>query len=129
MDFEIGIYSVVSVVFEIGIYNKHIMRGGGVLSGRIEPIRDTIKTVFKNFGDKRHRAKEEDPWHWLKNTLTKKELGHIKCNYFRKGTLGIGVDSSSWLYYFNLKKVELLSRLSKQSKKIKDIHLYLGESE
>ena len=64
---------------------------------------------------------------WLKKALTKKELGHIKVKYFHKGTLGLSVDSSAWLYILSLKKEELLLSLKKESKEIKNISLRIGE--
>lgn len=64
---------------------------------------------------------------FLKKTLTKKELNHVKFSYFRRGVLGIIVDSSSWLYYLNLHKQRLLTRLCKKFDKIKDIRFVLGE--
>ena len=71
------------------------------------------------------RLKIED---LLKKTLTEKELGHIKFNYFKRGILNITVDSSSWLYQLSLSKDDLLARLRKKLKEIKDIRLRLGET-
>ncbi len=63
----------------------------------------------------------------LKKILTKKEIGHIKFNYFKKGILNIIVDSSSWLYQLSLEKDGLLAKLRKNLKNIKDIRFRLGE--
>ena len=67
------------------------------------------------------------PEEWLKKTLTKKELGHIKVKYFSKGVLGLSVDSSAWLYILSLKKEELLNKLKKESPELKNINLRIGE--
>jgi len=58
--------------------------------------------------------------------LTKKELGHIKVNYFRRGILGVNVDSSAWLYYLSLKKDTLLAHLQTKSRAVKEIRFYVG---
>lgn len=94
----------------------------------MELIKDTVQSVFENLTRRKGSAGGDNPEAWVKKTLTKRELRHIKCNYFKKGVLGIGVDSSSWLYYFNLKKEVLLKQLTKQSGQIKGIHFYLGEA-
>ena len=67
------------------------------------------------------------PEQWLKKTLTKKELGHIKVKYFSKGVLGLSVDSSAWLYVLSLKKEELLNNLKKENPGLKNINLRIGE--
>lgn len=67
---------------------------------------------------------DKNPQVWLKNILTKRELGHIKFKYFKKGILGVNVDSSSWIYKLNLRKQELLSGSCKE---VKEIRFYLGE--
>ncbi len=92
----------------------------------MELIKDTIKAVFAKIGQK-HPLGDEDPFGWLKKTLTKRELRHIKIDYFRGGILGISVDSSSWLYYFNLNKKTLLDKILKHTDRLKEIHFYLGE--
>lgn len=71
---------------------------------------------------------DDDPEFLLKKYLTKKELRHIKFRSLRKGTLRLDVDSSSWLYYFNLRKEAFLADLRKQSSCIKDVRLYIGET-
>jgi len=77
---------------------------------------------------KKHGLSENDnPEVLLKKALTKKELRHIKFHYFRKGMLGIKVDSSVWLYSMNLKKEKLISKLNSASTLgVKDIRFVLG---
>lgn len=62
----------------------------------------------------------------LKKSLTKKEIRHIKFNYFKRGTLSISVDSSGWLYQLSLKKEDLLAGLRRDLKDIKNIRFRLG---
>jgi len=94
----------------------------------VEAIKDTIINVIKELSLKKHGLSENDnPEVLLKKALTKKELRHIKFHYFRKGMLGIKVDSSVWLYSMNLKKEKLISKLNSASTLgVKDIRFVLG---
>ena len=92
----------------------------------MERIKDTILEVMQALDKKRMPGQANNPDEWLKKTLTKKELGHIKVKYFRKGILGLNIDSSTWLYYFNLHKEDLLRKLQQQSSEIKEIRLRIG---
>ena len=93
----------------------------------MEAIKDTVASVIGNLVHKKTSASGEEPHTWLKKVLTKKELGHIKFNYFKNGVLNVNVDSSSWLYSLSLKKETLREKLQKQSEKIKDIRFRIGE--
>ena len=93
----------------------------------MEAIKDTLQTVFQDLTLKKKVGDKEIPDGWLKKALTKKELEHIKFNYFKKGILGLSVDCSSWHYKFNLDKEKLLAKLKKYSKDLKDIHYRIGE--
>lgn len=64
---------------------------------------------------------------FLKKHLTKRELSHIKINYFKKGILNINVDSSIWIYQLSLKKNALLIELRNDIAEIKDINFRLGK--
>jgi hypothetical protein len=74
------------------------------------------------------QKKSRDPQGCLKKALTKRDLAHIKIQYFRGGVLGLGVDSSVWLYKFNLEKEKILESLRENLFTLKDIHFRLGES-
>jgi hypothetical protein len=93
----------------------------------MELIKDTISVVIKALELKRLGVNGEGPEEWLKKVLTKKELRHIKFNYFKKGVIGLNVDSSSWLYNFTLQKDVLLAKLNRQSSAVKGIRFSLGE--
>ncbi|MCX5696598.1 MAG: DciA family protein [Candidatus Omnitrophica bacterium] len=93
----------------------------------MEEIKDTISELMRQWQAKESRLKHENPQEWLKKILTKKELKHIKIDYFHQGVLGLSVDSSVWLYTLGIKKVELLEKLKNEAPKIKDIHLRIGE--
>jgi len=93
----------------------------------MEAIKDTVLKVFQQISSQKTKAGGEDPSDWLKKVLTKKELGHIKFNYFKKGILGVNVDSSSRLYSLSLQKEGLLSKLKKEHNSVKEIRFHIGE--
>jgi len=93
----------------------------------MEAIKDTVANVLKKLSAKKSDTQDDNPEEWLKKVLTKKELEHIKFKYFKKGLLGVSVDSSSWLYMLSLKKEGLLKGLRKCSGNIKDIHFSIGD--
>lgn len=92
----------------------------------VEAIKETLETVIKALEAKKQATLKDSPEVWLKKILTKKEFGHIKVNYFNRGVLSVNVDSSSWLYILGLRKQDLLQKLRKQKKEIKDLRLCLG---
>lgn len=90
---------------------------------------DTLKEVIKEVmqGLKTHQPAQENLEGALKKSLSRRNLGHVKFRYFRRGILGIAVDSSAWLYQLNLEKEKLLAKLRKKSPQIKDVRFYIGE--
>ncbi len=92
----------------------------------MERIKDTINSVLQGLMDKKAPC-GVIPEEVVKKILTKKEYGHIKFNYFKKGVLGLSVDSSSWLYSLNLKKEGLLQKLKTDMPDIKNIRFFIGE--
>ena len=93
----------------------------------MEQLKDVIADVICNLTAKKTGDKEGDPQEWLKKTLTKKEMGHIKFHYFRKGILGVRVDSSAWMYSLSLKKEKLLMKIRACNPGIKAIHFSVGD--
>ena len=95
---------------------------------KVENIRDTLKNVMQRLEEKKKRVSSEDFAPFLKKTLTKKELKHIKIHYFKAGVLHLLVDSSAWLYHFSVKKDTLVTQLREVAKTIQDIRFHLGET-
>lgn len=93
----------------------------------MEIIKDVIEDVIRNLSAKKLGDKNTDPQEWLKKALTKKELGHIKFHYLRKGVLGLRVDSSAWMYSLSLKKERILIKIKECSPTINEIRLSLGD--
>ncbi|MCK9572240.1 MAG: DUF721 domain-containing protein [Candidatus Omnitrophica bacterium] len=93
----------------------------------MELIKETLKIVMQGIAGEKTLFPPGSCEECLKKALTKRELGHIRINYFRKGILGLYVDSSSWLYALNLKKEAILEKLQQENSAIKKINLRLGE--
>jgi len=93
----------------------------------MEQIKDTIRQLVQAWETSKERFPAQDPEQWLKKILTKKELKHIKINYFRKGVLGVNVDSSPWFYALSVRKAEVLGKLRQHCDSVKDIHFRVGE--
>ncbi|MDI6759126.1 MAG: DciA family protein [Candidatus Omnitrophota bacterium] len=92
----------------------------------MEPIKGVIQSVINNLTIKKAGGTEVNPWALLEKALTKKDLRHIKFNYFKKGILSVSVDSSSWLYDLSLRKENLLQEINKESSLVKDIRFHIG---
>lgn len=92
----------------------------------MEAIKETINLVMQELAQKK-KFSGGNTEELLKKVLTKKELAHIKCNYFKKGVLGVAVDSSALYYKLNLKKNQLLEALNAGSVRVKDINFRMGE--
>ena len=97
----------------------------------METIKNTVRAVMQSWETKIKPGSPspEPPESLLKKLLTKKEFGHIKFRYLRKGIMGITTDSSPWLYYFSLHEDKLLEQLHKSGYSLKDIRFYVGEIE
>ncbi|MCU0651365.1 MAG: DUF721 domain-containing protein [Candidatus Omnitrophica bacterium] len=93
----------------------------------MEPIKNTIQQVFEGWQGKNKPVSSDEPGAWLKKTLAKKALSHVKLYNFRKGILSIKVDSSTWLYYLSVQKQDLLKKMQRESEAIKDIRFSLGD--
>jgi hypothetical protein len=93
----------------------------------MERLRDTITSVIRELTAKKITDNKLSPEEWLKKTLTRKELGHIKFHYFRKGVMGLRVDSAVWKYSFSLKKTELLNKLKKCDPAVKELRFSVGD--
>ncbi len=91
----------------------------------MELIKDTVSSLLKKLQEKGGPGKPH-PEDVLKNILTKRELGHIKVKYFKAGVLYLSIDSSGWLFNFNLKKQQLQEKLQAKLPEIKEVRLRLG---
>jgi hypothetical protein len=90
-------------------------------------IKEVVRNIMEDLVKHKAHSRSSNPQAWLQKVLTKRELAHTRFHYFRRGALGLWVDSSSWLYSLTLKKEKLLAKLSAISSTIKDIHFRIGE--
>lgn len=93
----------------------------------MDAIKNTVMAVMESLLSKKAGEPDGSPQDWLKKTLTKRQLEHIKINYFKKGVLSVNIDSSGWLYSLTLEKEQILARLKKNSSSVKDIRFRIGE--
>lgn len=93
----------------------------------MEKIKNTVLTVMEGLAAKKSSLPDNGPEDLLKKLLTKKELQHIKFNYFKEGVVYINIDSSAWLYSLNLKKETLLKQMRLENSQIKNLRLRVGE--
>jgi len=93
----------------------------------MEHLKSTVDALMAGLLEKNSGPRGGNPEQWLKKALTKKELRHIKVKYFRKGILGLSVDSSAWLYILSLRKEELLHKLKQENTGLKNINFRIGE--
>ncbi len=92
----------------------------------MERIKDTLAGLMFSLEAKKRGVAGQCPEENLKKLLTKRELNHIKFEYFSKGIVGISADSSAWLYHLNLRKEKLAAGLKKSIPTVKGVRLRLG---
>ncbi len=92
----------------------------------MEQIKGTVESLLKGL---KARAAVGDAGDVLAGMLTKKELAHLRVQPSRGGKLRIAVDSSAWLYYFNLRRKQLLEKISSSLPGIKEISFFIGDVE
>ena len=93
----------------------------------MEAIKETLDLLLKDLKDRKNKAAEIAPEFLAQKAFSRKEFLHCQAGGLRSGVLQIKVDSSTWLYYFNLHKKELLEKFSGHNSQIKDIKFSLGE--
>jgi hypothetical protein len=95
----------------------------------MEQIKGTVEALLAQLKEKNRKNEfpKGSPEELLKQVFSRKEQQHIRFWYFRGGNLGIQVESSSWMYYFNIKKEKLLASVRKVSPSVKDIRFSIGE--
>jgi hypothetical protein len=92
----------------------------------MEKLGETVKQVLDDLSRKRGNDGAPSIQERFSSLLTAKEKEHASAMYFRKGILGVTVDSSSWMYYFITRKKDLLSGMSGHLKGLNDIKFTVG---
>jgi hypothetical protein len=93
----------------------------------MEPIKNSVLSLLSDLKTKRKNPIFSNTDGLLKDAFAKKELGHIKFGSVKNGVLYITVDSSVWIYYLNMQKKRILTRLAARSAGIADIRFKIGE--
>ncbi len=93
----------------------------------MERIRAIVNGLMHTLAEEKEAAPLQKIEAALKKVLTKKQIQHIRIDYFHKGTVRLEVDSSSWLYWLSLQRQDLLEAMQKALPQVKDIRFTLGE--
>ena len=93
----------------------------------MEAIKQTLDLLLKDLQDRKNKAAEISPEFLIKKVFSRKELPHCLAASLKNGALQIKVDSSTWLYYFNLHKKELLEKFAGYNSQVKTIKFSLGQ--
>jgi predicted nucleic acid-binding Zn ribbon protein len=93
----------------------------------MEAIKQALDVLLKDLQLRKEKAAELSPEFLAKNVFSRKEAPHARVGIFKNGVLYLKTDSSTWLYYFNLHKKELLEKFSGGNSQIKDLKFGLGE--
>lgn len=90
----------------------------------MEPIRGAVESLLAGL---KARAKEGDPEQAVAESFSEEERRHVRFASLEKGRLRLAVDSSAWLYSFNLKRRALTASLAKKVPAIKEISFFIGK--
>jgi hypothetical protein len=93
----------------------------------MEKIKQTISRVMRELGGRQKNSRADEIGVWLEKALSAKERKHISSYSEYKGILRFRVDSSSWIYYLNLKKEAWLSGIRQSLPRIKEIRFSVSE--
>lgn len=73
----------------------------------MQSIRDTAENVIKKWQGSAKTKRIDVIKGCLAGFLSTRELKHITSYYFKDSKVILGIDSSAWLYMFNVKKRQL----------------------
>ncbi len=93
----------------------------------MEAIKDTLDVLLKELASRNEKSAEQAPEYLVKKIFSRKEAEHARVSFLKNGALYIKVDSSTWLYYFNLHKKELSKKFSARNPQIKSLKFSMGE--
>jgi len=92
----------------------------------VETIKETIEGLLKNIKVQKEKAAGITPECLAKKIFSRKELEHVQTALFKNGILYLKVDSSTWLYYFNLHKRIFQEKFFSGNSRIKELKFSLG---
>lgn len=91
----------------------------------METIKGTVDALLENLKSRVVRGGGVEEI--ILGAFSKKEREHIRVIPCRGGRVKIAVDSSTWLYYFNLRKKELFQKIVAHFPEAKEISFIIGE--
>lgn len=94
----------------------------------MDEIKDIVNTVVGKISSKR-AADQKDIVSVWENILKKKERTHAKISGLKDGQLMVDIDSSAWLFQFNIKKKKLLEEIQKEIPEVQKIYFRIGKTQ
>lgn len=92
----------------------------------MQVIKETVADFMRELKSKSGRSGKDGPERLLRAVLSREDLKHARFGYFKKGVLGIEVDSSSRLYLLTMRKETIMERLRKKTSVVRDVRFRLG---
>lgn len=91
----------------------------------MDDIKDIVKKVIGDMSStgKTEQENIQNVWNGI---LGEKEKKHATISGLKGETLRVRVDSSAWLYQFNLKRDKILKALQKKGCEIKKVYFSIG---
>jgi predicted nucleic acid-binding Zn ribbon protein len=93
----------------------------------VEAIKQSLEVLLKELEARKEKASRMAPDFLAQKIFSAKEALHARAGTLKNGILYLKTDSSTWLYYFNLHKKELLEKFSAGNSQIKELKFGLGE--
>lgn len=93
----------------------------------MDAIRDIVKKVIGGISSTGQQEQKDIQDLW-KKILSEKEKKHARISGLKGGTLMVNVDSSAWLYQFNLKKGKILKDIQERGHAIKGVYFKIGKT-
>ena len=90
----------------------------------MDQIKGPLDSLLKQL---KSRVREIDPEQVVAECFPAKEAEHLRYRSLAKGVLRISVDSSTWLYYFNLHKKRLMEAVTARLPEVKEIVFSIGD--
>lgn len=93
----------------------------------MEQIKDTIQALFKDWTEKGKLVIAEDIEALVGRVFSAEEAKHLRPRAVKGGVLALIVDSSTWLYYFNLHRRRLTDKLRAEAPGITEVKFSIGQ--
>jgi hypothetical protein len=93
----------------------------------MEPIREALRQVLEDLTHKKSCGGRVAVHERFSAILTENERPHAQAVYYRKGILGVTVESPHWLYYFSMRKKKLIEAMTAHVSDIGDMRFTVGK--